>query len=155
LEGKDHDNYNRKPRTCAQNHHDQESYRQGGHHQVEQQATGSLGRRGLYLIAQPLAAQADDGSATVQRQAEMKYMLDTNVLMHIVNFNTGYRRIIKHIQRTEKADMVLSAVSYFELTSKIMAAKLGKDKAETLAELVAQFKVMPYSGVDSVIVNMS
>jgi PIN domain nuclease of toxin-antitoxin system len=85
----------------------------------------------------------------------MKYMLDTNVLMHIVNFNTGYRRIIKHIQRTEKADMVLSAVSYFELTSKIMAAKLGKDKAETLAELVAQFKVMPYSGVDSVIVNMS
>jgi PIN domain nuclease of toxin-antitoxin system len=72
-----------------------------------------------------------------------------------VNFNTGYRRIIKHIQRTEKADMVLSAVSYFELTSKIMAAKLGKDKAETLAELVAQFKVMPYSGVDSVIVNMS
>lgn len=73
----------------------------------------------------------------------MKYMLDTNVLMHVVNFNPGYRRII---QRTEKADMVLSAIAYFELTSKIIAAKLGRDKAETLAELVAQFKVMPFNG---------
>lgn len=75
----------------------------------------------------------------------MKYMLDTNVLMHVVNFNSGYRRIIKQIERTEKADMVLSAVTYFELTSKIIAAKIGREKAETLAELVGQFKVLPYN----------
>lgn len=75
----------------------------------------------------------------------MKYMLDTNVLMHIVNFNPGYRRIIKRIQRTEKADMVLSAITYFELTAKIIAAKIGRDKAETLAGLVGQFKVQPYN----------
>jgi predicted nucleic acid-binding protein len=60
----------------------------------------------------------------------MKYMLDTNVLMHVVNFNTGYRRIIKHIQHTEKADMVFSAITYFELISKIIAAKIGREKAE-------------------------
>lgn len=76
----------------------------------------------------------------------MKYMLDTNVLMHIVNYNTGYRRIIKRIQGAEKSDTVLSAVTYFELASKIIAAKIGRDKAETLAGLVGQFKVMPYNG---------
>jgi len=26
-------------------------------------------------------------------------MLDTNVLMHIVNFNPGYRRIIKRVKQ--------------------------------------------------------
>jgi hypothetical protein len=37
-----------------------------------------------------VAAQADDRRQAVQGQAQMKYMLDTNVLMHIVNFNPGY-----------------------------------------------------------------
>ncbi len=72
-------------------------------------------------------------------------MLDTNVLLHVVNYSAGYRKILKRLERAEKSSLVLSAITFHELNTKIIAAKAGKAKADDLAAMTAQFKIEPFN----------
>lgn len=73
-----------------------------------------------------------------------RYMLDTNVLVHIVNRRGNWRRALKTIDQN-RAQVCLSAVTYFELTNMVLAARTGKGKAQELAEIVNTFKVEPFN----------
>lgn len=71
-------------------------------------------------------------------------MLDTNVLVHIVNHRGYWRSALKSISRQD-VEICVSAVSYFELASMISAARTGKDKAQQLADIVGRFKIEPFN----------
>ena len=73
-----------------------------------------------------------------------RYMLDTNVLAHIVNRRGNWRIAVKNLARY-RANICLSAVAYFELTNMILAARTGKAKARELANMVGALKVEPFN----------
>lgn len=73
-----------------------------------------------------------------------RYMLDTNVLVHIVNRRGKWRQALKTIDQ-HRSRCCLSAVTYFELTNMALAARTGKDKAQELADFVHTFKVEPFN----------
>jgi tRNA(fMet)-specific endonuclease VapC len=71
----------------------------------------------------------------------MTYMLDTNVLMHFVNDERRYAKILKHIDRIGKARICISSITVHEVHTKLIKAKVSKDKIEALAAVLAQFTV--------------
>lgn len=73
-----------------------------------------------------------------------RYMLDANVLKHIVNKHGNWRNAIKNLD-LKHPDCCLSAVAYFELECAILGARLGKEKAQELADRVGRLKVEPYN----------
>jgi predicted nucleic acid-binding protein len=62
----------------------------------------------------------------------MTYMLDTNVLMHFVNDERRYAKILKHIDRIGKARICISSITVHEVHTKLI---------EALAAVLAQFSV--------------
>jgi tRNA(fMet)-specific endonuclease VapC len=75
----------------------------------------------------------------------MKFMLDTNVLMHIANQEPGYRNILKQLNKHEAADVVLSAITAHELHYKIQKQRIGKARIDDLSELMQPRKVIPFN----------
>ena len=75
----------------------------------------------------------------------MKYMLDTNVLMHVANKVPGYRNIMKRISKQEASEIVLSAIIAHELHYKIERQRIGKARKDDLAELMQAYKVIPFN----------
>jgi len=73
-----------------------------------------------------------------------RYMLDINVLVHIVNQRGHWRRTLKAIDQ-QPAQFCISAVAYFELANMVLAARTGKDKAQKLANLMSTLKVEPFN----------
>lgn len=71
-------------------------------------------------------------------------MLDTNVLVHIVNQRGNWRRALKKIDQ-DRAKVCLSAVAFFELTNMVLMARTGKDKAQQLSDMVNTLKVEPFN----------
>ena len=76
----------------------------------------------------------------------MKYMIDTNVLMHIANKVPGYRNIVKQLLRHEAAEIVLSSIIAHELHYKIERQRTGKARKDDLSELMKPYKVIPFNG---------
>lgn len=74
----------------------------------------------------------------------VRYMLDVNVLKHIVNRHGDWRNAIKNLDLLH-ANCCLSAVAYFEIECAILGARLGKEKALELAEIVGRLKVEPFN----------
>lgn len=73
-----------------------------------------------------------------------RYMLDTNVLVHIVNRRGSWRKALKKIDQ-QRPQICLSAIAYFELTNMVLAARTGKDKAQELAHIVGTLKIEPFN----------
>jgi tRNA(fMet)-specific endonuclease VapC len=73
-----------------------------------------------------------------------RYMLDTNVLIHIVNQHGNWRKALRKIDQ-DRANVCLSAVAFFELSNMILAARTGKDKAQQLSDMVNTLKVEPFN----------
>lgn len=71
-------------------------------------------------------------------------MLDTNVLMHVVNQYPGFRNILKKLDR-EPDDIVLSSVIAHELHYKIEKQRIGKARLDDLATLMKAYKVIPFN----------
>ena len=66
----------------------------------------------------------------------MKFMLDTNVLMHVANKEPGYRNISKQLSKHDAGDVVLSVITAHELHYKIQKQRIGKARLDTLADLM-------------------
>ena len=73
------------------------------------------------------------------------FMLDTNVLMHVVNKAPGYRNIIKQLAKHSTADIVLSAITDHELHYKIHKQRIGKARIDNLDILMQRHKVIPFN----------
>ncbi|MFA6062853.1 MAG: type II toxin-antitoxin system VapC family toxin [Gallionella sp.] len=73
-----------------------------------------------------------------------RYMLDTNVLIHIVNQHGNWRKALRKIDH-DRVNVCLSAVAFFELSNMVLAARTGKDKAQQLSDMVNTLKVEPFN----------
>jgi predicted nucleic acid-binding protein len=81
----------------------------------------------------------------------MTYMLDTNVLMHFVNDERRYAKILKQIDRIGKVRICISSITVHEVHTKLIKAKVSKDKVEALAAVLAQFTVHNFTSFLSII----
>ena len=75
----------------------------------------------------------------------MKYLLDTNVLVHMANQYTGYRRITKRLYRLNPGDAVLSAITAHEIQYQLKKGKASQARLNSLASEFAVFKIIPFN----------
>jgi tRNA(fMet)-specific endonuclease VapC len=75
----------------------------------------------------------------------MIYMLDTNVLMHFVNDERRYAKILKHIDHIGKQHIFVSSITVHEVHTKLIRAKVSKAKVDALAAVLAQFTVRNFN----------
>ena len=74
----------------------------------------------------------------------VRYMLDANVLTHIVNRHGNWRNAGKNLDM-HHADCCLSAVAYFELECQILGAKLGAEKSGELKARIGALKIETFN----------
>jgi tRNA(fMet)-specific endonuclease VapC len=76
----------------------------------------------------------------------VKYLLDSNVLLHLANRVTGFRRIVKRIDRLDAPeDVAISAITAHEVHYQLLKAKVSKERLAALAYYLAQFKALPFN----------
>lgn len=75
----------------------------------------------------------------------MIYMLDTNVLMHFVNDERRYVKILKHIDRIGKQHIFVSSITIHEVHTKLIKAKVSQKNVAALASVLAQFNVRNFN----------
>lgn len=75
----------------------------------------------------------------------MRYVIDSNVLIHLANKARGYRTILRHISRHEKKDMGISAISAVELFRMIAARKVSAENIARLESHLKTVQVFPFS----------
>lgn len=77
---------------------------------------------------------------------QVKYLLDTNVLMHFVNDAHRFRKIDKMIEKVGAEHLFVSSITvYDEIQTKLIKAKVGKAKLDALADALALFKVVNFN----------
>lgn len=75
----------------------------------------------------------------------MKFLLDTNVLIHLANRVPGHRRILKMIRRHGTDSAVVSAISAYEVHFKLAQKKVSRERLTALAGVAELFKVVPFN----------
>ena len=71
----------------------------------------------------------------------MKYMLDTNVLMHFANDDRKSYKINKHLNRIGRENIFVSSITIHEVHTKLIKAKVSPRNVTALATIIAQFNV--------------
>ncbi len=92
-----------------------------------------------------LAARADAQS----RQAEgriLKYLLDTNVLLHLVNRAAGFERITQHLATLKHDQAGLSAIVAVELFRKLQAP-ISAAKTAALQAYIDTLRIVAFDDV--------
>lgn len=73
----------------------------------------------------------------------MRYLLDTNVLVHLVNKSLGHELIELRIFSTQLDKMSISAVTVWEISRMIEKAKVPTKATKALDETMSLFSVIP------------
>lgn len=76
----------------------------------------------------------------------MIYLLDTNVILHVVNSSQGHERIREQLKLLSRPEIGLSAITAMELWHKALNKKVSlRATTETLAMLNA-YRILPFKG---------
>ena len=78
----------------------------------------------------------------------MRFLLDTNVVMHLANHAKGYENILANLRRVTAAQCALSAMSAYEVRYAIQRGP-GRVKKENIERLEIAFQsmaVLPVTG---------
>ena len=78
----------------------------------------------------------------------MRFLLDTNVVMHLANHARGHENILAHLRRVTAAQCALSAMSAYEVRYAIQRGP-GRVKKENFERLEIAFRsvaVLPVTG---------
>lgn len=75
----------------------------------------------------------------------MRYLLDTNVLLHLANMATGYKRIEAHLAKLEDRTYGISAISAIEVYRKLKNPRVNVANVERLKALYRDMPVYPFS----------
>jgi len=78
------------------------------------------------------------------------YLLDTNVLMHIVNDERKLRKIDKMIDKVGLGGIFVSSITVYEVHAKLFKAKVGKVKLDALANALKSFKVVNFNAAAAI-----
>lgn len=72
-----------------------------------------------------------------------RYLLDTNVLLHVVNGSQGHERIRHHLEQTPKGAAKISAVTVWEIARMVEKAKAKTRATEAALAMMGLFDVVP------------
>ena len=75
-----------------------------------------------------------------------RYVLDTNVLIHIADQADGWEQIVHKMDAAGKENLILSAVTAWEIFRQVARAKLKKRVLHAAVEMLSIFKVESLSG---------
>jgi tRNA(fMet)-specific endonuclease VapC len=75
----------------------------------------------------------------------MKYMLDTNVLMHFANDKWKRGKIEKHLDRIGRENTFISSITIHEVHTKLIKAKVSKRNIDALYEFLNVFAVRNFN----------
>ena len=75
----------------------------------------------------------------------MKYMLDTNVLMHFANDERKRSRIEKHLDRIGRENTFVSSITIHEVHAKLIKAKVSKRNIDALYAFLNVFTVRNFN----------
>jgi len=71
----------------------------------------------------------------------MTYLLDTNVLLHLVNHASGYTHIKSRFSFATPGSLCISAITVWEISRMVEKAKVPSKASLAALELMAQFPV--------------
>jgi len=72
-----------------------------------------------------------------------RYLLDTNVLLHVVNKSTGFEQIETRLSQVAQRNLYVSAVTVWEISRMVERAKVSKATMRATLELLDFFEVLP------------
>ena len=75
-----------------------------------------------------------------------RYLLDTNVVVHVANKATGWENIITKMETIGHGDISISAVTVWEIYRMAERAKVKKIAIKSMLSLSAMFKVIDMDG---------
>lgn len=75
----------------------------------------------------------------------MKYFLDANVLMHFANDERKSRSILKHIDRAGTENIFISAITLYEINTKLIKSKVSRANIERLDAIAESFSVRNFN----------
>lgn len=75
----------------------------------------------------------------------MRYLLDTNVLLHLANKAAGYKNIAAKLAKLEGKDFGISAISAIEIYRKLKNPRVNVENVNRLKALYRDFPVYPFS----------
>lgn len=75
-----------------------------------------------------------------------RYVLDTNVLIHIADQADGWEKIVLKVDAVGKANLLVSAVTVWEIYRLVERAKLKKKVLQASLELLSVFKIEALTG---------
>lgn len=75
---------------------------------------------------------------------KLRYMLDSNVLMHLANRADGHENIMQKLLDVNPSTCCVSAIVAFELKRKILRGDGRKTERTALDALLAEFTVLPF-----------
>lgn len=73
------------------------------------------------------------------------YFLDANVLIHYANDERKRIRIEKHLDRVGAENVKVSAITLYELHTKLIKAKVSKPNVDRLDAIIKQFGVSNFN----------
>lgn len=76
----------------------------------------------------------------------MIYLLDTNVVLHLVNRSAGHELIQETLKTFTKTQVGLSVVTAMELWYKSQNKKVGKRATSEVAMLLNAYRILPFKG---------
>jgi predicted nucleic acid-binding protein len=72
-----------------------------------------------------------------------RYILDTNVLVHIANEGDGWEKILSRMDAAGSRNLQISAATVFEITRMAERAKIKKKVIQALIAMVELHDVVP------------
>lgn len=72
-----------------------------------------------------------------------RYLLDTNVLLHVVNGSAGHERIVEKLSSTPRASMAVSAVTVWEIARMVERAKAPARASRAALDMLSNFRQIP------------
>lgn len=72
-----------------------------------------------------------------------RYLLDTNVLLHVVNRAKGYELIEQRLASSSPAALAVSVITVWEIFRMAEKARVPTKASQAALELLSSFRIMP------------
>lgn len=76
----------------------------------------------------------------------MRYLLDTDTCVYLINRRSGYERALEHLRRLQYGDILISAITLGELEVGIAKSARADHNRQRVKLFLARFEIAPFDG---------
>lgn len=77
----------------------------------------------------------------------LRYLLDTNVLLHLVNRSSGHDLIARRLEDMVRTRLAVSAVTVWEIARMVEKAKVPTKASQAALDMLTSFRMIPMTKV--------